>query len=422
MSGVSPQVEQQENPAPVAQDSVLALRRISLEKRQALSTFCICFSSIIWCAGLSRLGIASEGLPWYITIAAVAAFSTRYLTRRAPRIYPAVKALWGSESLHFLESWAITYLAAAVMLYLLIAGQSLAPAPEPAHVTHFVDIELTSLQDAQDRHSPMPATKEAVDLRKRTGDQINSQGSLTPTTKKASAQATARPLPPHSQKEEATDRKEEPQVKSTVDSRATKMSADRSKTSMNLSSLEIPTPWKTVSAHPRVDSTAHDLSEPPARQQPQPTGQEQQNDERPYLEEVAPPELVEMVDNDGDKNSLDVFQTGGNSAGGKGAKSDLSSYLKELHKRIKNAWSPPRGQSRRAEILFRLRQDGRLSFLKIARSSGDTATDEAAMQAVSRAAAFRQLPESCHLGYLDVLYTFNYTADELKEISPLLQN
>src|SRR5262249_60732732 len=72
--------------------------------------------------------------------------------------------------------------------------------------------------------------------------------------------------------------------------------------------------------------------------QAQESGQGATTDES-FMEEVAPPELVELVDNEGD-SGVDVWQAGGRSTGGKGGHSELTLYLKEPNPRIKTAQSP----------------------------------------------------------------------------------
>src|SRR5205823_2778325 len=98
-----------------------------------------------------------------------------------------------------------------------------------------------------------------------------------------------------------------------------------------------------------------------------------------------------------------------------GANNDISDYLKDLHRRIKNAWSPPRGQPRTARVLFRIKKDGGLSLIRITLSSGDPDTDQAAIQAV-RQAANRKLPEQFSAEFLDVQYTFSYNLDQIQEV------
>ncbi len=46
------------------------------------------------------------------------------------------------------------------------------------------------------------------------------------------------------------------------------------------------------------------------------------------MEEVQPPEMVEMIENDGESDAARVFESGGSSVGGRGAANELSDYIK----------------------------------------------------------------------------------------------
>ncbi|MCC7528326.1 MAG: TonB C-terminal domain-containing protein, partial [Candidatus Melainabacteria bacterium] len=123
----------------------------------------------------------------------------------------------------------------------------------------------------------------------------------------------------------------------------------------------------------------------------------------------------EVVDNEGDAG-IEIFQAGGRSAGGKGAPSSLQDYLKLLHKRIKRAWSPPNGDPRVAQILFRITKAGKLKQIRLVRSSGNSDCDEAAMNAICACAPFKGLPPDFPSDCLDIKYTFNYKVDSLSEV------
>ena len=135
-----------------------------------------------------------------------------------------------------------------------------------------------------------------------------------------------------------------------------------------------------------------------------------------FLEEVYPPEMIELVDNNGDQ-SLNVWQPGGHSSGGSGQRSDLMDYLKDLNRRIKSLWSPPGNDSHVAEVLFRIRKTGQLAFLKVLHTSGSADVDESILKSITAAAPFKPLPGDYPNDYLDVKYTFNYKVDGLAEVS-----
>ncbi len=133
------------------------------------------------------------------------------------------------------------------------------------------------------------------------------------------------------------------------------------------------------------------------------------------LEEVAPPRLIEVKDNDGD-NSKELWQDGGHSIEGSGTPTSLTNYLQELHKKLKHAWSPPPGSIHHIKVLFRLTREGNLASLQLTDSSGNTSADDSALAAINKAAPFGKLPKDFPGQFLDLAYTFNYTTDELHEV------
>lgn len=134
------------------------------------------------------------------------------------------------------------------------------------------------------------------------------------------------------------------------------------------------------------------------------------------LEEAKPAEMVEVMDTQGDHGATKQWQPGGHSKGGEGAATPIADYLKEVHRVIKRAWTPPRGEPRTAEILFRIRPGGELCSIRLVRSSGSPDADEAAMNAISACSPFKPLPPQLKLSFLDLQYTFNYSVDRLSEL------
>jgi outer membrane biosynthesis protein TonB len=339
---------------------------------------------------LNKFGVTADGLPWYATICATSIYSALLLMR--PVSYAIEDNFGGKEPLRFNESWSITFLLAATLLYALVSLHSLFPPMVKQKEVRFVDIELTSNLDFSDKTSALPGTAPTTALRKRSSDHKTSQGDLNVKKEQerhsgAGAQAMTKT----------------PIVNLGSSKRRGSQSEDRIAAEDKL--------WIEKNLSRPVSNATQKMMVASQVQPPNPA------DSRPFIEEVPPPELVEMVENEGDTDGMSVFQAGGHSEKGKGAKNALSDYLKQLHKRIKSAWSPPRGQSRRAEIIFRIKKNGHLSFVRILRTSGDTETDEAALKAVTLSVNSDELPSSYPLPYLDVRYSFNYRAEELQEVS-----
>jgi hypothetical protein len=133
------------------------------------------------------------------------------------------------------------------------------------------------------------------------------------------------------------------------------------------------------------------------------------------MEEVKPPELLEVKENEGD-NSYNYWQEGGRSDKGTGASTSLTEYLKDLHRKLKHAWLPPAGTVHHIKVIFRLTREGGLVSIKLTQSSGNKVADDSAFLAVKESAPFGKLPADYTHQFLDLAYTFNYTTDELKEI------
>lgn len=95
-------------------------------------------------------------------------------------------------------------------------------------------------------------------------------------------------------------------------------------------------------------------------------------------------------------------------AAGDGEEVDLSGYFSEVQKRIKKNWFPPRGAESLTVVLkFRILKDGSLGTIKMVRSSGISAADDAAKAAVTASAPFASLPKGVD-DNLDVKFTFDY--------------
>lgn len=94
-----------------------------------------------------------------------------------------------------------------------------------------------------------------------------------------------------------------------------------------------------------------------------------------------------------------------------GTTSDTPSpFRAALTRQIKRAWFPPRGtmNTLRIVVTFKVNKAGELSDLKLASSSGNAVADRAAIEAVERAAPFRNLPEKDSSYDEPITFTFDY--------------
>lgn len=106
----------------------------------------------------------------------------------------------------------------------------------------------------------------------------------------------------------------------------------------------------------------------------------------------------------------------GNPGGGGGApgidsirEPDFGPYMRELQRRIKMNWDPPKGnESKRVVLLFKIARDGRLLSARVFKSSGIPNSDRAALNAVELTAPFRPLPADFRGNSIDIQFTFDY--------------
>lgn len=88
---------------------------------------------------------------------------------------------------------------------------------------------------------------------------------------------------------------------------------------------------------------------------------------------------------------------------------DFGPYMRELQRRIKMNWDPPKGdQSKRVVLMFKIAKDGRLLSCSVYKSSGLPNADKAAIQAVQLTAPFKPLPPDFKGPNIDIQFTFDY--------------
>ena len=88
---------------------------------------------------------------------------------------------------------------------------------------------------------------------------------------------------------------------------------------------------------------------------------------------------------------------------------DFGPYMRELQRRIKMNWDPPKGnESKRVVLLFKIAKDGRLLSCTVSKSSGLPEADKAAINAVHLTAPFKPLPANFQGQSVDIQFTFDY--------------
>lgn len=86
------------------------------------------------------------------------------------------------------------------------------------------------------------------------------------------------------------------------------------------------------------------------------------------------------------------------------SKEDVATYLKTVESKVNRLWSPP-GEMKRVVVTCKIHKEGEVSHLRIAKSSGKSKLDQAAMKAVERADSFDELPDSAG-DNIDIRLTF----------------
>lgn len=88
---------------------------------------------------------------------------------------------------------------------------------------------------------------------------------------------------------------------------------------------------------------------------------------------------------------------------------DFGPYMRELQRRIKLNWDPPKGnESKTVVLLFKIARDGRLLSCRVHKGSGLPSADQAALKAVELTAPFRPLPADFKGQSIDIQFTFDY--------------
>lgn len=88
---------------------------------------------------------------------------------------------------------------------------------------------------------------------------------------------------------------------------------------------------------------------------------------------------------------------------------DFGPYMKDLQRRIKSNWYPPKGnESKRVVLMFKIAKDGRLLSCNVSKSSGLQSADQAALDAVKASAPFKPLPAAYRQASVDIQFTFDY--------------
>lgn len=97
---------------------------------------------------------------------------------------------------------------------------------------------------------------------------------------------------------------------------------------------------------------------------------------------------------------------------------DFGPYMANLQRSIKHNWYPPKhNETRRVVVLFSVSKEGRVSKLRLDKSSGEAKSDQAALKAVGNAEGdFGALPEGAP-DSVDIQFTFDYNVFKKSKVT-----
>ena len=95
---------------------------------------------------------------------------------------------------------------------------------------------------------------------------------------------------------------------------------------------------------------------------------------------------------------------------------DIYPYMRDLDRRIRLNWNPPRGKvSNNVVTFFTITKDGKVTNIKILESSGSKAADDAAINAIYATNPARPLPADFSGDHIDVSFTFHYAGNDYQD-------
>ncbi len=312
----------------------------------------------------------------------------------------------GGQSVRFLNRYykqdrsLLPYLCLALLAVLLIQGglffyKNHYCKDREDKLSQLIDIELVSQTDFKDKKNLLPASVPKPSLAKRTSPVKQSKGQLFTqpifVVRAGNSQNNYR---------DVTEEEQQPSQPQKISTKPVVSLLDGKDLGISYVPMSVPfsETYKYVKARSARGKTVG------------------KSDAAMDMEEVKPPELLEVKENEGDSSS-NYWQDGGSSNKGTGISSSLAEYLKDLHKKLKHAWAPPPGTVHHIKAIFRLDANGSLVWTQLIQSSGNKVADDSALAAIKKASPFGELPGDYSHQYLDLAYTFNYTTDELSEIN-----
>ena len=87
----------------------------------------------------------------------------------------------------------------------------------------------------------------------------------------------------------------------------------------------------------------------------------------------------------------------------------FASFMDDMQSKIKKNWNPPKQKNPAVVVMkYQIKKDGQLGDYSVETSSGIKEMDDAAIDALKKAAPFSALPQDYEGDILEVTFTFNY--------------
>ena len=191
-----------------------------------------------------------------------------------------------------------------------------------------IDIEFVSNADFQDKHELLPSTVPKPSVSKTASPVMQSKGELFAPPVFVIRQANNKPAQSQenqierseSKQKEASNQKNQMYASDNSYETMARKPATVNHTELASRYLPLSVPFPVIpNKHLRSSLSDKRMDKPETNVE---------------LDEVSPPELMEIKENDGDISN-NIWQDGGHSNHGLGAASAIAEYLKDLHRKIK---------------------------------------------------------------------------------------
>ncbi len=90
-------------------------------------------------------------------------------------------------------------------------------------------------------------------------------------------------------------------------------------------------------------------------------------------------------------------------------------YISDIQQKIKENWNPVKtNESKKVILLFKVYKDGKVTDIKVKKSSGNKEMDNSAIDAVLESSPLPPLPKDCEFDDVDILFNFDYNILNMK--------